>query len=152
MYLVLKLVHVAAVVMFLGNITTGLFWHRHAVRARDPGKLAHVVDGIIRSDRWFTGPGAVVIAVTGIGLAQVGKLPIFGTGWIAVSLFAFIASGAIFGMRVAPLQRRLLELARAPAFDEPAYHALARSWETWGGIALVLPLVAMALMVLKPAF
>ena len=152
MYLVLKLVHVAAVVMFLGTITTGLFWHRHAVRSGEPGKLAHAVDGIIRSDRWFTGPGAVVIAVTGVGLAQVGKLPIFGTGWIAVSLYAFISSGAIFGMRVAPLQRRLLGLARAPSFDAQAYHALARSWEIWGGIALVLPLVAMALMVLKPAF
>jgi uncharacterized membrane protein len=152
MYLVLKLVHVASVVLFLGNITTGLFWHRHAVRTRDPGKLAHAVEGIIRSDRWFTGPGAVAITVTGIGLAQVGKLPILGTGWIAVSLFAFIASGAIFGMRVAPLQRRLLALARASAFDATAYHALARRWEIWGGIALALPLVAMALMVLKPAF
>lgn len=152
MYLALKLVHVAAVVLFLGNITTGLFWHRHAVRTGEPGRLAHAVDGIIRSDRWFTLPGAVVITVTGIGLAQVGGLPILGTGWIAASLLAFIASGAIFGMRVAPLQRRLLALARAPAFDAAAYHALARRWEAWGAIALVLPLAAMALMVLKPAF
>ena len=152
MYLALKLVHVAAVVMFLGNITTGLFWHRHAVRAGDPGKLAHVVDGIIRSDRLFTGPGAVLIAVSGVALAFVGHLPIFRTHWIAVSLGAFIASGAIFGMRVAPLQRRLLELARARALDAPAYHSLARRWEAWGGLALALPLVALALMVLKPAF
>ena len=131
MYLVLKLVHVVAVVLFLGNITTGLFWHAHAMRTGDPVRLAHTVDGIIGSDRWFTGPGAVAIAVTGIGLAQVGKLPIFGTGWIAVSLGAFILSGALFGMRVAPLQRRLRALARADRFDADAYRALARTWEAW---------------------
>ena len=28
MYLTLKLIHIAAVVIFLGNIITGLFWHR----------------------------------------------------------------------------------------------------------------------------
>lgn len=152
MYLALKLVHVAAVVLFLGNIATGLFWHRHAVRTGEPGRLAHAVDGIIRSDRWFTSPGAVAITVTGIGLAQLAGLPILGTGWIAASLLAFIASGAIFGMRVAPLQRRLLALARAPAFDAPAYQAIARRWDLWGAIALALPLAALALMVLKPAF
>lgn len=31
LYLWLKVVHVVAVVMFLGNITTGLFWHAHAL-------------------------------------------------------------------------------------------------------------------------
>ena len=51
MYLVLKLLHVAAVIAFLGNITTGLFWHRHAARTRDPKLLAFTMGGIIRSDR-----------------------------------------------------------------------------------------------------
>ena len=36
MYLWLKFLHVLAVVMFLGNIVTGGFWHRHALRTRDP--------------------------------------------------------------------------------------------------------------------
>ena len=51
MYLALKLLHVVAVIVFLGNITTGLFWHAHAARTRDPKLLAHTMDGIIRSDR-----------------------------------------------------------------------------------------------------
>jgi len=41
MYLWLKLIHVVGVVAFLGNFVTGLFWHVHASRTRDPKILAH---------------------------------------------------------------------------------------------------------------
>ena len=36
MYLALKLLHIVAVILFLGNITTGLFWHAHAARTKQP--------------------------------------------------------------------------------------------------------------------
>ncbi len=36
MYLSIKLRHVLFVIMFLGNIVTGLFWHAHAAKSRDP--------------------------------------------------------------------------------------------------------------------
>ena len=75
MYLALKLLHVVAVIVFLGNIFTGLFWHAHAARTRDPKLLAHTMDGIIRSDRWFTLPGVVVIIAAGVFLAVVRALP-----------------------------------------------------------------------------
>jgi uncharacterized membrane protein len=154
MYLVLKLLHVSAVVMFLGNITTGLFWHRHAARTRDPRLLHHAMDGIIRSDRWFTNPAAATIAITGVLAAIVGHLPIFRTRWIAIGLALFILSGISFATRVAPLQRQLRDLARtgleSGTFDHPRYEALARTWELWGAVALALPLAAMVLMILKP--
>ena len=35
MYLPMKLLHIVAVIAFLGNIATGLFWHVHAARTRD---------------------------------------------------------------------------------------------------------------------
>jgi uncharacterized membrane protein len=153
MYLALKLLHVSAVVMFLGNIVTGLFWHAHAARTRDPRLLHHAMDGIIRSDRWFTNPAAATIAVSGVLLALDAHLPILRTRWIAIGLALFILSGLVFATRVTPLQRQLRTLARAGlegTFDHPRYEALARRWELWGGIALLLPLIALALMVLKP--
>ena len=154
MYLVLKLLHVGAVVMFLGNITTGLFWHAHAARTRDPRLLHHAMDGILRSDRWFTNPAAATIAITGVLTALVGHLPILRTHWIAGGLALFIASGLVYVTRVTPLQKQLRELARAGlesgSFDHPRYEALARRWELWGGVALVLPLAAFVLMILKP--
>jgi uncharacterized membrane protein len=53
-YLGLKLFHIAAVILFLGNIITGLYWKAHADRTRNPQVIAHTFEGIICSDRWFT--------------------------------------------------------------------------------------------------
>jgi len=155
MYLFLKLLHIIAVIAFLGNITTGLFWHRHAARTRDPKLLAHTMDGIIRSDRLFTIPGVVVIIAAGIGAAIYGGYPILRTGWILWTLILFVVSGLIFMIRVVPLQRQLRALAEAAVqsgtFDYARYRALTVRWEIWGGLSLLTPLAGLVLMVLKPA-
>lgn len=149
-----KLFHVSAVIVFLGNIITGLFWHAHAARTRDAKILAHTMDGIIRADRLFTMPGVLVIILAGFGGAGVQRLPVLGTGWILWTIVLFTISGIAFMARVAPLQRKLRDLASASAqagtFDYTAYHALARKWEFWGAVALLTPLAGLVLMVLKP--
>jgi uncharacterized membrane protein len=156
MYLWLKLVHVLAVVMFIGNIVTGVFWHKHAEKTRDPKLLAHAMDGVIRSDRLFTMPGVLLIIASGVFAALKGGFPVFGTPWILWTLILFGISGAIFGMRLAPLQRRMRALAeagvRSGAFDYVPYHRLSRQWDFWGFVATATPLLGLALMVLKPAF
>ncbi len=155
MYLWLKLVHVLAVILFLGNIITGLFWHRHAERTRNPRLLAHTVDGVIRSDRLFTMPSILVIIASGVVAAVQAGLPLLRTGWIAWTLVMFAISGILFMVRVAPLQRRLHGIAQAGAesgsFDFDAYHRIAIQWELWGAGATITPLIGLALMVLKPA-
>jgi uncharacterized membrane protein len=155
MYLVTKLLHIIAVIAFLGNIGTGLFWHVHAARTRDPRLLAHTMDGIIRSDRLFTIPGVVVIVTTGIIAAIIGGLPLLRTGWILWTLVLFTLSGVIFMGIVAPLQRQLLALAQAGSgagiFDYAGYAMVARRWEVWGAAALLTPAAGLVLMVLKPA-
>jgi uncharacterized membrane protein len=153
MYLALKLAHLAAVIIFLGNITTGLFWHAHAARTRDPKLLAHTMDGIIRSDRLFTLPGVILIIAAGVALAVYGHFPLLKTGWILWTLVLFAISGIIFGSRVAPMQRELKAIAERGMqghFDYRRYHTLAIRWEIWGGVALLTPAAGLALMVLKP--
>jgi uncharacterized membrane protein len=154
MYLWLKLVHVLAVVMFIGNIVTGVFWHRHALKTRDPKLLAHTMDGVIHSDRLFTMPGVLLIIASGVLAAVQGGFPLLGTPWILWTLVLFGISGAVFGMRLAPLQRRMRALAEAGAhggaFDYVAYHRLSRQWDHWGFVATGTPLLGLALMVLKP--
>jgi uncharacterized membrane protein len=156
MYLWLKLLHVVSVIAFLGNITTGLFWHGQAARSREPSLLAFTMKGIIRSDRLFTIPGVFGIIITGVGTATRGHLPIMRTGWILWTLVLFAISGLVFMIRVAPLQRKLLTLAETGAasgsFSYAEYHALALRWEVWGAIALVTPMVGLIFMVLKPAW
>ena len=53
-YLIWKLIHVAAVIIFLGNIITGLFWAARAHKSHDFKLIASTFQGIIRSDRYFT--------------------------------------------------------------------------------------------------
>jgi len=155
LYLGFKLLHVIAVILFLGNIITGLFWKAHADRSRDPKIIHSAIDGIIRSDRLFTIPAIYVILIGGFGAAIAGRYPILGTGWIFWSIVLFSISGIAFGSQVAPLQIKLRALTRAGAeagqLDWTAYGALSRRWEMWGIIALATPAIATALMVLKPA-
>lgn len=154
-YLALKALHVLAVVLFLGNIITGLFWKAHGDRTKDPRVIAHTLEGIIRSDRWFTLPGVFLIVVFGIGTAMAGRLPILHTGWIWQSIVLFSVSGLIFMLQVAPLQKRLHTLAVAAAvggaWEGETYRRLSLRWELWGIVAILTPLAAMALMILKPA-
>ncbi len=156
MYLWLKLVHVLAVVMFLGNIVTGVFWHRHAMRTRDARLIAHAMDGVIRSDRLFTLPGVFLIIASGVFAAIQGGFPLFRTGWILWTLVLFGISGMVFGMKLAPLQRQMRKHAQAGAasgaFDFVGYHRLSKEWDLWGAVATGTPLLGLALMVLKPAF
>jgi uncharacterized membrane protein len=155
-YLGLKLLHIVAVVLFLGNITTGVFWKRHADRSRDPRLILAGIEGLIRSDRLFTIPGVIAITVFGLAAAIAGHYPILRTGWIFWSLVLFAISGWAFMAQVAPLQRRLAAMARraveSGTLDWNAYHALSRRWEFWGAVALLAPAGAMALMVLKPSW
>jgi uncharacterized membrane protein len=154
MYAWFKLLHVVAVIAFLGNITTGLFWHAHAARTRDPRILAHTMSGIIASDRLFTIPGVFLILIGGIAAAILGNFPILHTVWIFWTLVLFTISGVAFMARVAPLQRQLRVMAeggvQSGKFDYATYHALARKWEFWGAIALLTPVGGLILMVLKP--
>ena len=153
MYLVWKTIHILSVVLFLGNIVTGIFWKAHADATRDPAVQAHALAGVIRSDRYFTLPSVLVIIVSGVALALMAGLPLLGTDWIALSLAAFGISGLLFGLSIAPLQRRLLEEARGAGGGEwPSrdYRRMSLRWEIIGVIAILLPLAALALMVLKP--
>jgi len=59
----------------------------------------------------------------------------------------------VFMARLAPLQRQLLTLAQdSAAFDLQRYAAVARRWEMWGALALLTPIGALVLMILKPIF
>lgn len=153
-YLTIKLLHIASVVIFLGNITTGLFWARLAHKTRDFKLIASTFDGIIRSDRLFTGPGVAGIVITGFIGAINAKLPILGTGWILWPIVLFSISGLVFAIWVAPLQRRILATALAADSSDVAWQGYARKfkeWEIWGLVALLTPVAALVIMVLKPA-
>ena len=147
MYLFFKLLHVFAVIAFLGNITVGVFWKAYADSTKDPKVMAFAMDGIIRADRIFTIPGVITIVIGGVGAALTGGFSILGTGWILWGLSLFVISGIAFG----PLARTQREiLAAAKAGDMPRYESLSKNWNLYGTIALIAPVLAAAIMIVKP--
>ena len=152
-YSYFKLLHIVAVIMFLGNITTGLFWMRIAVKTKDLKIISHSMKGVIKSDRLFTIPGVIIITIGGFMTAISGDLPILSTGWIFWSLVLFSVSGIAFVWKVAPLQTRIYKLTvneqNSSGFDWNMLHKKYLEWETWGLIALLTPFAAMVMMTLK---
>src|SRR5262245_12906495 len=109
-YTYLKLIHILAVVIFLGNIITGLFWMRIAVKTMDLKIITFTMKGIITADMYFTIPGVIVITAGGLLAAIYGHFPILHTGWIFWSIIMFSISGLAFAFKVAPLQKRIYNL------------------------------------------
>jgi len=154
MYIALKTLHVIAVVIFLGNLITGILWKMHGDQTEDPVIIRHTVAGLIRADRWFTIPGVVLILIGGFGAALVGGLPLIRTRWILLGIVLFSISGVAYMGRVVPVQRRMLQVARSGVetgkLDWDKYRALSRSWNIWGTIALLTPVLALIAMIAKP--
>ena len=152
-YTYFKLIHLIAVMLFLGNIITGLFWMQIAVKTKDEKIIGHTIRGIIKSDKYFTIPGVVIITFGGIMAATQGNLPILKTGWILWSIILFSVSGLVFSFMVAPLQKRINSFVRDKAMfsdhDWAEFRRLYFLWDIWGLIALVTPLAAFVMMTLK---
>lgn len=147
-YPIFKLLHVAAVVLFLGNITTGLFWVHHAARQHSPARLGDAMEGVIRSDRLFTFPAVLFIVVSGLATAHAGHLAVLRTGWIVWALGLSGLSGLLFA-GLAPLQRRIRDHARSGGADWAGCRTRLRRWNWLGGASLVSAWAALAAMVLK---
>lgn len=146
------MIHIIAVVVFLGNILVGVFWKVFADRTGDAKIMAHTMDGIIKADRIFTIPGVIVIVVAGVATALAGHYSILGTGWILWGLGLFILAGIAFGP-LSRSQRAILAVAQTglqTPEQRAEYEALSKQWAIYGNIALILPFVALIVMVLKP--
>jgi uncharacterized membrane protein len=118
MYMVFKLIHIIAVIVFLGNVFTGLFWMHHAHKTKKVSIINHAFKGLIISDRYFTIPGVVIIVAGGFASAIQAHYPILRTGWIFWSIVAFTVSGIAFGSMVVPLQKKIYKLTSLKSEDE----------------------------------
>ncbi len=152
-YALFKLIHLLAVVIFLGNIITGFFWMRIAVRTRDPKIIHFTMKGIRVTDRYFTIPGVIFIVAGGLLTAILGHYPILHTKWILWSIIMISLSGHSFAFKVVPLQKKIYHLTldkESPTdFDWKNFDKLYLAWEIWGFIALLTPLAALTMMIVK---
>ncbi len=152
-YVYFKLIHLVAVVIFLGNIITGFYWMRAAVKTKDLKIIAHTVKYLIRADKYFTTPGVIILTAGGLLAAIYGQIPILKTGWIFLPIVLFSISGIAFAYKVAPLQKKILVLTSSENltsdFDWKNLMKIYREWDIWGLFALITPLAAFVMMILK---
>lgn len=150
-YSLYKLIHVFAIIVFMGNIYTGLFWMNRANKTGDVSIINYTMKNVILSDKYFTIPGVIIILVGGFGAAFQNHLPLLKLGWIFYPIVLFSISGIAFSWKVAPLQRKIANLTKdnRDDFDWVSYRKLYREWDIWGIVAIITPLIALAMMVLK---
>lgn len=152
-YLVFKLIHILAVILFLGNIFTGLFWMYQANKTHNLSIINHTMKGIILSDRFFTVPGVIIIVAAGFGGAIHNHMPLLRTGWIFWSIVLFTISGIAYSWKLAPAQKKIYKFTMVdkddPEFNWGHYKKLYREWDFWSLVSILTPIAALVLMVLK---
>lgn len=152
-YLVLKAIHLLAVVAFLGNIVTGLFWMKFARKTNDVKIIHHTAKGLIASDKLFTIPGVLIITAAGFYAAIYGGLPLLRTGWLFWPIILFSLSGIFFAYKVAPLQGKMKRAVEGETstvvLENGRFDYLLKQWELWGFLAVITPVISFFMMILK---
>ncbi len=137
LYLILKSLHVVSVVLFLGNIITGVFWKVHArYRGYRGARAPRRSTASSRAIGLFTMPGVFAIIITGVALAMHA-----GLSDAAAPVDSLVADpvrrsrGWPSPFRVAPLQKKLLANARAGlagTWNEAEYKTSVRCLDAVG--------------------
>ncbi len=148
----IKLLHILGVVLFLGNIIVTAVWRIRAQKLDD--KTIHIFSIKLaqRTDIIFTVPGVLLIGITGHMLAP-GVGGIAAHPWIYHSYALLTISAILWAAILIPIQRKQLHLLEASHSIKEAgirYKTLNRWWAIVGGIATLLPLIALYLMVVRP--
>jgi uncharacterized membrane protein len=152
-YLIIKAIHLLAVVAFLGNIVTGLFWMKFARKTNDVKIIHHTAKGLIASDKLFTIPGVLIITTAGFYAAIYGDLPLLRTGWLFWPIILFSLSGIFFAYKVAPLQGKMRRSVEGETnnvvLENGKFDYLMKQWELWGFLAVITPIISFFMMILK---
>jgi uncharacterized membrane protein len=152
-YVYFKLIHIAAVVVYLGNMISSLFWMHNAVKSGEVPIINHTLKSIKKSDGLFTIPAVIVITASGFLTAIYGHFPILRTGWIFWSLVLFSFSGLAYSFRIVSLQNNLFlhtqQFSNATEFNLFDFQKKYKAWQFWLWFALITPIIAFVLMTIK---
>lgn len=146
LYVVLKLVHIGAVIGAVGANITYSFWLRFAGTDRD--RIVHTLEGIRRLDMRLANPAYVVALLAGLGMVALGPYPL-SAPWILAALLLYVLVAMLGITLYAPAVRH----QRAAALSDPTsadYRAAARRSGLLGLAALAMVALIVILMVVKP--
>jgi uncharacterized membrane protein len=147
-YLLLKFVHVAAVVVWVGGMVAGMFFNARLALEREPalmqafGRQAQIYGMRVMM------PSAIVTLITGIGMLGVTATGVsLWTTWGLLAVFVSIFLGAAVGR---PAGKKLAELSRTGAPDPAVIGRLRRRLSWTANLNVLVLFSTVAVMVFKP--
>jgi uncharacterized membrane protein len=152
-YLWLKVVHLFGVVLFLGNIIVTGWWKNMADKTKDPQIIAYAQRQVTLTDFIFTAGGVLILLVAGMVNVYLHDMS-YSAKWLNHGMTIFTLSGVIWGAILIPVQIKQAKMAKQFAVSgviPETYWKLCTTWNIFGVIATLIPLINLYYMVFKPA-
>lgn len=150
MDLLLKMVHILAAVVLLGNLLMAPFWRRRLASHGDLQVRALANRTVRLADVAFTLPGWVLVLVTGLMLAIRGGFSNYG-GWLHLSLTLFVGWVVVWHVFVLRARKAMLTASSTAVDSGQASEDLLRyerQWARWSYLSALLVMLILVLMVL----
>lgn len=151
LYLLLKFLHVAGVIVWLGGMTALLVLNARISRGGDMAVVAAMGRQSEAFGRTVVGPAMGLTLLAGLATAGVARFS-FGLSWIVWGLIGFILSIAIGVIAVQRAAGELGELAQTAPPGDPRLGALRNRLLWLNTINLLVLASVVWAMVFKPTF
>jgi uncharacterized membrane protein len=150
LYVVLKFIHVAAVIFWIGGVAALAIMVVRAGRETNPSTLQGLMGMSVFFGQRVIGPTSGIALLAGIAMVIAAKIG-FMTLWVQLGFAGFLVH-LILGLTV--LRKNGMELGRLAGATSPDSGALAKALQRQKTFALVYVLVMLSVvwaMVAKPA-
>lgn len=150
----LLLVHITAVVVFLGNLLITFYWKVMANKTKDPHVIAFSQRIVSKTDKVFTVFSASIIAYSGYAYAYKMGVNVVEEPWLLLGQIGFYGSALIWVLLLRPIQSKqtkMVDIFENSKSIPDEYWALSRRWNFIGTVATIMPLASLVFMVLKPS-
>ena len=148
----IRVLHILAVVLLLGNLLMAPFWRKRLAAAGGAQARAVANRSVRVADLLFTLPGWVVVLATGIVQIVTRGWP-RPHGWLDLSLSLFLVWLVLWHVLVLRARKAMITQAEAAAAGGPALAELAQHeqrWQRWSYVSAALVGLMLILMVLRP--
>ena len=148
----LRVIHVLAVVVLLGNLLMAPFWRKRLAALGGVQARAAANRSVRVADLLFTLPGWVVVLATGIMLIIYRDMGMRG-GWLHLSLLLFLGWLVFWHILVLRARKAMIAQAEEAASGGQAPPELAqheRQWQQWSYLAAGIAVLILILMVIQP--
>jgi len=146
----MRVVHILAVAVLLGNLLMAPFWRKRLAALGGVQARAAANRSIRVADLLFTLPGWAVVLATGIMLIIYRGMH---GGWLHLSLLLFLGWLIFWHMLVLRSRKAMITQAEEAASGGQAPAELAqheRQWQQWSYLAAGIAVLILILMVAKP--